>query len=117
MGWRKSPASGQDLLLALGYDLRQQGKVGRFGKSWLRWNGRAQEQGQLLPGLGHASALPRSGKGRWEMSDPRNLGHEARENKGTTGMNSKTMKKTMGMETTKHSEADGDSLGQSKELP
>lgn len=32
VGWRKSPASGQDLLLALGYDLRQQGKVGRCGK-------------------------------------------------------------------------------------
>lgn len=62
VGWRKSPASGQDLLLALGYDLRQQGKVGRCGKSWLRRNGRAPEPGQLLPGLGHTSVLPE----RWE---------------------------------------------------
>lgn len=51
------------------------------------------------------------------MSDPRNLGPEARENKGTTGMNSKNMEKTMGMETAKRSEADDDSLQQSKELP
>lgn len=58
MGWRKPPASGQDLLLALGYDLRQQGEVGRCGKSWLRQNGRAREQGQLVPGLGQTSALP-----------------------------------------------------------
>lgn len=27
---------------------------------------------QLLPGLGHTSILQRSGKVRWEMSDPRN---------------------------------------------
>lgn len=37
------------------------------------------------------------------MSDPRNLGPEVRENKGTTGMNSKSMEKAMGMETAQQS--------------
>lgn len=52
----------------------------------------------------------RSRKGRWKMSDPRNLGPAARENNGTTGRNSKNMENTMGMETTKRLEADDDSL-------
>lgn len=77
--------------------------MGRCGKSWLRQNGRAQEQGQLLPGLGHTSILPE----KWErkVGDVRSQG-EQRHNRYEL----KYMEHTMGMETTKHSEADDDFL-------
>lgn len=63
--------------------------------------GELRSKGSSYQALATLLYSQRNRKGRWEMSDPRNLGPEARENEGTTGMNSKNMEKTMGMETTK----------------